>query len=46
MNTRVAIPNTTNEVRYRIRLDPEIPEPSSFVYGDGGGGWISDHLVA
>jgi hypothetical protein len=50
MNTRVAIPvaipNTTEEVRYRIRLDPELPEHPSFVYGDGGGGRISYRLVA
>ncbi len=46
MNTRVAIPNTTEEVRYQIRLDPEIPEHPSFVYGDGGGGRISYCLVA
>ncbi len=46
MNTRVAIPNTTKEVRYRIRLDPEIPKHPSFMNGDGGGGWISYHLVA
>ena len=41
MNTRVAIPNTTEEVRNRIMLDPEIPEHPSFVYGDGGGVRIS-----
>jgi hypothetical protein len=45
VNTTVAIPNTTKEVRIRIRLDPEIPETPSFVYGDGGGGWISYRLV-
>jgi hypothetical protein len=38
VNTRVAIPNTTKEVRNRIMLDPEIPENPSFVYGEGGGG--------
>ena len=41
MNSRVAIPNTTEEVRYRIMLDLEIPEHPSFAYGDGGGGRIS-----
>ncbi len=45
VNTRVAIPNTTKEVRNRIMLDLEIPENPSFVYGDGGGGWISYPLV-
>jgi hypothetical protein len=45
MNTRVAIPNTTKEVCYQIRLDPEIPEHPSFVYGDGGCGRISYCLV-
>ncbi len=45
VNTRVAIPNTTKEVRNRIMLDPEIPENPSFVYGDGGGGRISYPLV-
>jgi hypothetical protein len=45
VNTRVAIPNTTKEVRNRIILDPEIPENSSFLYGDGGGGRISYRLV-
>jgi hypothetical protein len=45
VNTRVAIPNTTKEVRNRIMLDPEIPEHPSFVYGDGEGGLISYHLV-
>ncbi len=46
MNTRVAIPNTTEEVRYQIRLDPGIPEHLSFVYGDGGGEQTSYLLVA
>ncbi len=41
VNTRVAIPNTTEEVRNQIMLDPEIPEKPSFVYGDGGGVWMS-----
>jgi hypothetical protein len=45
VNTRVAIPNTTEEVRNRIMLDPEIPENPSFVYGDGGGGRKSYCLV-
>jgi hypothetical protein len=45
MNTRVAIPNTTKEVRYRIRLDTEIPEHPSFMYGDGEGGRKSYGLV-
>jgi hypothetical protein len=45
VNTRVAIPNTTKEVRNQIMLDPEIPEHPSFMYGDGGGGWISYRLV-
>ncbi len=45
VNTRVAIPNTSKEVRNRIMLDPEIPENPSFVYGDGGGVWISYRLV-
>jgi hypothetical protein len=45
MNTRVAIHNTTEEVRYQIMLDPEIPEHPSFMYGDGGGGRISYCLV-
>jgi hypothetical protein len=45
VNTRVAIPNTTKEVRNRIILDPEIPENPSFVYGDGGGGRIFYCLV-
>jgi hypothetical protein len=46
MNTRLAIPNTTEEVRYQIRLDSGIPEHPSFVYGDGGGGRIPYCLVA
>ena len=41
MNAGVAIPNTTEEVRNRIMLDPEMTEHPSFVYGDGGGVWIS-----
>ena len=41
VNTRVAIPNTTKKVRNQIMLDPEIPGNLSFVYGDGGGVWIS-----
>jgi hypothetical protein len=45
VNTRVAIPNTTKEVRNRILLDPEIPEHPSFVYGDSEGGRISYRLV-
>jgi hypothetical protein len=45
VNTRVAIPNTTEEVRNRIILDPEIPENPSFVYGDSGGGQTSYRLV-
>jgi hypothetical protein len=45
VNTRVAIPKTTKEVRNRIMLDPEIPENPSFVYGDGGGVRISYRLV-
>ena len=50
MNTRVAIPNTTEEVRNRIMLDPELTDNHSFVYGDGGGVWISyppvvEHLL-
>jgi hypothetical protein len=43
--SRVAIPNTTKEVRNQIMLDPEIPINHSFVYGDGGGGRISFCLV-
>jgi hypothetical protein len=46
MNTREAIPNTTEEVRHQIKLDPVIPEHLSFVDGDGGGGRISYPLVA
>ncbi len=50
VNTRVAIPNTTKEIRNRIMLDPEMSENPSFVYGDGGGEWISycpvvEHLL-
>ena len=45
VNTRVAIPNTTKEVHNRIMLDPEMTEHPSFVYGDGGGVWISYRLV-
>ncbi len=45
VNTRVAIPNTTEEVRNRIMLDPEMTENPSFVYGVGGGVWISYRLV-
>ena len=50
VNTGVAIPNTTEEVRNRIMLDPEMIEQPSFVYGDGGGVWISyrpvvEHLL-
>jgi hypothetical protein len=41
VNTRVAIPNTAEEVRNRIMLDPEIPENPVFVYEDSGGGRIS-----
>ncbi len=48
--TGVAIPNTTKEVHNRIMLDPEMTEHPSFVYGDGGGVWISyrpvvEHLL-
>ncbi len=42
--TRVAIPNTTKEVRNRIILDPEIPDNPSLVYGDGEGVRISYRL--
>ncbi len=45
VNTRVAIPNTTKKVRNQIMLDLEIPGNLSFVYGDGGGEWISYCLV-
>jgi hypothetical protein len=41
VNTGVAIPNTTKQVRNRIMLDPEMIEQLSFLYGDGGGVWIS-----
>jgi hypothetical protein len=45
VNTRVANPNTTKEVRNRIMLDPAILENPSFVCGDGGGGQKSYCLV-
>jgi hypothetical protein len=50
VNTRAAIPNTTKELRNQIMLDTEITENPSFVYGDGGGVWISycpvvEHLL-
>jgi hypothetical protein len=45
VNTRVAISNTTKEVRNQIILDPEILDNPSFVYGGGGGGRISYCLV-
>ena len=41
VNAGVAIPNTTEEVRNRIMLDPEMIGQPSFAYGDGGGVWIS-----
>ncbi len=41
VNAGVAIPNTTEEVCNRIMLDPEMIGQPSFVYGDGGGVWIS-----
>ena len=46
MNTRESISNTTKEVGYRIRLDPEIPKYPSFAHGDSGGGRISYSMVA
>jgi hypothetical protein len=50
VNTGVAIPNTTEEVRNRIMLDPEMIGQPSLVCGDGGGVWISycpdvEHLL-
>ncbi len=45
MNTRDAIPNTTKEVRYQIRLDPERLTYLSSVCVDGGDGRISYHMV-
>jgi hypothetical protein len=45
MNTRDAIPNTTKEVRYQIRLDMERLMYLSSVRVDGGDGRISYHMV-
>ncbi len=45
MNTRDAIPNTTKEVRYQIRLDPERLTYLSSIRVDGGDGCISYHMV-
>ena len=46
VNTREAIPNTTEEVRYRIRLDLEILNHVSLTHGDSGGGQIYYHMAA
>ncbi len=45
MNTRDAIPNTTEELRYQIRLDPERSTYLSSICVDGGNGRISYHIV-
>jgi hypothetical protein len=45
MNTRDAIPNTTKEVRYQIKLDPEGLRLLSFGCADGVDGRKSYHMV-
>ena len=45
MSTRDAIPNTTKEVRYQTRLDPEVIKYLSSIHGGGGDGRISYHMV-
>jgi hypothetical protein len=45
MNTRDAIPNTTKEVRYQIRLDPERLTYLSSIRVEGEDGRISYHMV-
>jgi hypothetical protein len=45
MNTRDAIPNTNEEISYRIRLDPERFMYLSSVRVDGGDGCISYHMA-
>jgi hypothetical protein len=45
MNTRDAIPNTTKEVCYQIKLDPEGLALLSFRCADGVDGRKSYHMV-
>jgi hypothetical protein len=45
MNTRDAIPNTTEEVGYQIKLDPEGLTLLSFRHADGVDGHESYHMV-
>jgi hypothetical protein len=45
MNTRDAIPNTTKEVRYQIKLDPEGLTLLSFGRADSVDGHESYHMV-
>ncbi len=45
MNTRDAIPNTTKEVRYQIKLDPARLTLLSFGCADGVDGSKSYHMV-
>jgi hypothetical protein len=45
MNTRDAIPNTTKEVCYQIKLDPEGFTLLSFGCADGVDGGKSYHMV-
>ena len=45
MNTRDAIPNTTKEVCYQIRLDPKRLTYLSSIRVDGGDGCISYDMV-
>jgi hypothetical protein len=45
LNTRDAIPNTTKEVHYQIRLDPEEAAMLSFGCEGSGGEHYSYHMV-
>ena len=45
MNTRDAIPNTTKDVRYQIRLDPDGVAMLSFGCAGSGGERKSYHMV-
>jgi hypothetical protein len=45
LNTRDAIPNTTKEVRYQIRLEPVGVAMLSFGRAGGGGEPKSYHMV-
>ncbi len=45
MNTRDAIPNTTKEVRYQIRIDPDGAVMLSFGHAGSRGERKSYHMV-